>query len=265
MPVSRVFDLLRIKLALLILQLSIFSNRAHDHDTVFRAAWALSKRLGFLFDAFSSSGNPWGYEVRQVVYLRLLRLLHHQKPGYMPKVTVVDEDVFAHMTRSKSPTIIVTVHSPTDAVISRILQDRDIRASLLAANPQTIGEKAAMLGSRGQLDFIAQTENTLLQIRRDLRRNRVVHLCIDFRGDNSAGPTLFMSSAVFRISELMKLNIVFIDTTITADGCINAYMHVHETAEKTGPDDIAGAFLHWLKTTRGHTRDWTIVPGNRLR
>lgn len=265
MPVSRVFDVLRVKLALFILQLSIFSNRAHDHDTVFRAAWALSKRLGFLFNAFSSSGNPWGYEVRHVVYLRLLRLLHRQKPGYIPKVTVVNEDVFAHMARSTSPTIIVTVHSPTDTVISRILEDRGIKSSLLAANPQTVGERAALLGCRGQLDFIAQTENTLLQIRRDLRRNRVVHLCIDFREDNSASPALFMSSAVFRISELMTLNIVFLDTRITADGCISVYTHVHDTAETTGPDGIASAFVHWLKTTHGHTRDWTIVPNNPLR
>ena len=260
MQVFRAFDFLRIKLGMLILQLSILSSRANDHDTVFRVAWALSKRLGVLFDAFSSSGNPWGYEVHEVVYLRLLRLLHRMKPGYIPNVTVVNEDVFSHVSRNGSPTVVVTIHSPADAVLSRVLQERAMQQSVLAANPMTVADKAGILGFKGQQNFIVRSENTLLQIRRDLRRNRTVHLCIDYRAGNATDPALFISSAVFRIREFMTVNIVFSDAQITHDGHIELYMHAHEGAETDNPHAMACAFLHWLKSTRGHTRNWTIVP-----
>lgn len=259
MQVVRSVDFLRIKLALLILQLSILANRVKDHAGVFHAAWALSKRLGFLLDAFSTSGNPWGYEVHHVVYMRLLRLLHRMKPGYVPKVTVVNEDILTNVCRNGSPTVIVALHSPVDAVLSRVLQERDIQQAAVAANPETVGDKAAILGFQGQQHFIASTENTLLQIRRDLRRNRTVHVCIDFRGDDSDSPALFMSSSIFRLAELMALNVVFLDTQVTRDGQIKLYMHVHKATEADTPHDIAGAFLHWLKADRGHTRNWTIV------
>lgn len=259
MQVFRVFDFVRIKLAMFILHLSILSNRTKDHDAVFRAAWALSKRLEFLFDAFSSSGNPWGYDVHQVVYLRLLRMLHRIKPGYVPEVTVVNEDIFTHVARNRSPTIIVTIHSPVDAVLSRIFQERAIQSSVLAANPRTVAEKAVILGFQGRPDFIVNTENTLLQIRGDLRRNKTVHLCVDYLEDNSGDTSFFISSAIFRIAEIMQPNIIFSDTEVTQDGRISLHMHVHNVAETGSPHDIAGAFVRWLKTTRGHTRNWTIV------
>lgn len=259
MRIFRVFDFLRIKLGMLILQLSILSNRTKNHDTVFRAAWSLSKRLGFLFDAFLSTGNPWGYEVHEVVYLRLLRLLHRMKPGYIPNVTVVNEDVFSHVSRNGSPTVIVTIHSPADAVLSRVLHERAMQQSVLAANPGIIAEKASILGFKGQQDFIVNGENTLLQIRRNLRRNKTVHLCVDYRAENAADPKLFISSAVFRITKFMTLNIVFSDARITHDGHINLYMHVHEITQTGSPHAVASGFVHWLKSTRGHTRNWTIV------
>ncbi len=260
MRVLKAVNLARIKLGMFILQLSILSNRAKDHDTVFRTAWALSKRLGFLFDGFTSSGNPWGYEVHEVVYLRLLRLLHRVKPGYIPKVTVVNEYVLSSIPRNQSPTVVVTLHSPADAVLSRVFHERAIQQSVLAANPRTVAEKARILGFQGQQDFIVRSENTLLRIRRELRCNKTVHLCIDYRSGNAARPALFISSAVFRITELMKLNIVFSDPRITRDGHIDLHVHAHDAKETDGPHDIAGAFLHWLKSTRGHTRNWTIMP-----
>lgn len=254
------FNFLRIKLGMFILQLNILSNRAKDHDTVFRTAWALSKRLGVLFDAFSSSGNTRGYEVHEVVYLRLLRLLHRMKPGYIPKVTVVNEDVLSHISPNRSPTVVVTIHSPADAVLSRVFQERAMQQSVLAANPVTVAEKAGILGFRGQQNYIGRSENTLLQIRRDLRRNRTVHLCVDYRAGAAAEPALFISSAVFGIRDFMTLNIVFSDAQITHDGHIDLYMHAYDAMETDGPHAVASAFLHWLKSTRGHTRNWTIVP-----
>ncbi len=259
MWIVRSFNYVRIKLALLILQLNILANRAKDHEAVFHAAWALSKRLGFLFDAFSSSGNPWRYEIHQVVYLRLLRMLHHMKPGYIPEVTVVNEDILTNISGNGSPTIIVALHSPVDVVLSRILLERVVQSSALAANPRIVAEKLRILGFQGQPHFIVHSDNTLLQIRRELRRNTTVHLCIDYREDDSASPALCMSCAIFRIAELMALNIVFSDAQITQDGHINLHMHVHNTTETDSPHDIADAFLHWLKTDRGHTRNWTIV------
>lgn len=260
MQIVRLFDSLRIKLAMFTLQLGILSNQAKDHDTVFQAAWAQSKRLGFLFAAFSSSGNPWHYEIHQVVFLRLLRLLHRIKPGYIPTVTVVNEDIVTHLARSKLPTIIITIHSPVDVVLSRILQERAIQSSALAANRRTAAEKAEILGCNGTPDFIARTKNALLQIRGRLRRNKMVQLCVDFKGHNSTDPQYFISSAIFRITKFMKLNIVFADTLVTRDGDIEVHLHVHDVAETASPHDIASSFLHWLKTARGHTRNWTIAP-----
>ncbi|WP_337660107.1 hypothetical protein [Anderseniella sp. Alg231-50] len=239
--------------------MNILANRTKDHDAVFNAAWTLSKRLGFLFNAFSSNGNPWGYEVHHVVYLRLLRMLHRMKPGYIPVVRVANEDVIANVCRNGSPTVIVALHSPVDAVLSRVLQERGFQQAAVAANPETVGDKAAILGFQGQQHFIASTENTLLQIRRELRRNGTVHLCIDFRGDDADKPGYFMSSSIFKLTKLMALNVVFLDTQVTRGGQIKLYMQVHQATEADTPHDVAGAFLHWLKTDRGHTRNWTIV------
>ncbi|MEP1949963.1 MAG: hypothetical protein ABJL87_12175 [Anderseniella sp.] len=216
--------------------------------------------MGFLFDGFVSSGNPRGYKVHEVVYLRLLRLLHRVKPGFVPQVTVVNEDVLMHITRNGSPTIVVAVHSPVDAVLSRVFQERAIQQSVLAANPRTVAEKAGILGFQGEQNFIVKTENTLLQIRRDLRLDRTVHLCVDYTQESSDGTALFISSAVFRIAELMTLNIVFSDAQVTPDGYINVHMHTHTGTEADSPHVIATAFVHWLKTVRGHTRKWALVP-----
>lgn len=249
----------KIKLALAILQLNMLWNRAKDHEVIFRSAWALSQRLGFLFGAFSSVGNPRGYEVHHVVYLRLLRLLDRIKPGYLPNVTVIDEDTLTDIACSSQPTIIVTIHAPVDAVFSRILQERGIEARALAANHVTVAEKARILGHEGAPQFISSSQNTLLQIRRELRRNRAVHLCIDYKDNASGTEKLFISSAIFRLAGIMPVNIVFSDTDITRDGHINLHLKAHDLSKTPGPDDIARAYLRWLKTVRGHTRHWTIT------
>jgi hypothetical protein len=57
----------------------------------------------------------------------------------------------------------------------------------------------------------------------------------------------------------MPVNIVFSDTDITRDGRINLYLRAYDLSKTPSHDDIAGAFLRWLKTVRGHTRHWTIV------
>lgn len=265
MPLSELIALRKIKLALSILQLNMLYNRSKDHEAVFQSAWALSKRLDFLLSAFSCAGNPRGYQVHQVVYLRLLRLLHRIKPGYVPNVTVINEHVLTDLARSEVPAIIATIHSPVDVILHRILQERGIRSSLLAANHATVAEKARVLGCEQQPDFIANSENTLLQFRRKLRQNKSVHLCVDYSDNSSGINELFISSATFRLAGTMTANVIFSDACVTRAGHIELHLQAYNVARTPDPDDIADAFLRWLKQVRGHDRTWTITSTGRGR
>ncbi len=251
---------IRLAIGCLWLKAYVFLNRGHDG--LAGITWRNTQRLSFFFKGEETYYNQLGRNWRELLLLRLLRELSRHGCLSSPEVVVQGLDVLASNARNAVPTIVVTTHSPVDAVLNRVFQENDIPSSLLAGKPKKVREKARLLGLAGDLDLIGRSSDTLLAMRRKLGERRMVLACIDFplSRPHSYYVDVAVSPALFELARKLKVALLYADTWVSSDGKIQvAYATPRLDLTLSSAETVAADFIAWLQTEQGDNRHLKVM------
>lgn len=253
---------MRLAVGCLWLKAHIFLKAGRTRDGLVDAAWRNAQRLSFFFKGeelyYNQSGRNW----RELLLLRLLQELDRHGCHSSPQLVIHGLDVLVSNARQAIPTIVVTMHSPVDAVLNRIFRENGIPSSLLAGKPKRVREKGRLLGLEGDLDLIDRSSDTLLAMRRKLSEGRMVLACIDFPRPrpNSYYVDVAISPALFELARKLKVAVLYADTWVASDGRIQAaYAIPRVDLAASSAEAIAQDFIAWLQTEQGDNRHLSVL------
>jgi len=258
---------LRAAPGLALLRANIRRQRGGDPMDAARSAWTLGLRLRPVLTGLQCYENRFGHGWKDLLLLLLTEELAKCGLGRPPDMTVKGLELLRARAAARRPTVVVTMHAPTDAVLNRLFEENGCPSTLLAARGAKIRRKARLLGLRGELDVIERSSDSFLSLRARMAEGRVVCCCVDFTEPrkDSLLHDVRVSPAMFQMAKLLRSSILYAETRATADGAI--LVSLAEPSVDTAAVD-AGAccadFVSWLTEQQGDGRDIGIAdwPGD---
>jgi hypothetical protein len=245
---------LRVRAGARRLQDFIDRNRGLAPDALRDATWAEVKALGEYFAGAERHRNKRAYGWREIMFERMLILLDRAGLGSPPDVITHGREILRQAAED-GPTVVLTLHSPVDAVLNRLFDEAGIPWVLLATRAEKIIPRARLLGLRGPLEVVGRDDDSLLTLRRHLREGRAVCACVDFVWPKHlARRRVFVGPALFEFGIRTGCAIVYADTRVTDDGRIDVAYTLPRVAANASADAHAEDFIAWLKLERGETR-----------
>jgi hypothetical protein len=257
---------IRLAIGALWLELHVRLSAGKSADAAFRSAWRNASRLQFLFAGAELYRNRFGRNWREMLLLRLLRQLDRAGLGYKPAVRITGLDLLLANATNKNRIIVVTMHSPVDAVLNRVFREHDIDSSLLVDRSASIQKKAQLLGLKGELDTIGRTSDALLIMRRKLGEGRLICACVDFTwpSDGSFYVDLLVSPAMFELARSLKASLIYAEAWVAHDGHIEVALGRPGIDVAASTADTLGAdFIAWLQRSLGDRRAMRVMKWQR--
>lgn len=251
----------RLALGCLWLKTYVLMKSGRDREGRRGAAWQNARRLSFFFKGQESCYNEMGWNWREMLLLRMLRELSRSGCDDPPEVVIHGLDALVSNAKQAIPTIVVTMHSPVDAVLNRIFRENGIPSSLLAAKPKRPKEKARLLGLAGDLDVVSRGSDSFLEIRRKLGEGRMVLACVDFPQPRPSSyyVDVAVSPALFELARKLKVAVLYADTWVSDDGKVQvAYATPRLDVASSAADVVAQDFIAWLQTEQGDRRHISV-------
>lgn len=268
--VLALFAYVRFQVGILWLRRFIRKKRGNDPEAIFREAWLKLTRLDLLFRGVAMFRNRFSYDWKDIVFLRLLEEMKRQDITYHPKLQLANAECLQSLP--SQPKIVVTVHSPVDAILNRVFEEYGISWTLLAAG-EGAACKAKLLGLGSSLDLVTRSNDTLLLLRRKLREGRLVCANIDDaqRRPKSLFCDIFVSPAMFQLAISAKANVLYAYAKVNVDGVIEVkFGNPSIDVENCTAHGYASDFVAWLGMSQNdlrarHIRDWTPTKKDKLR
>lgn len=250
---------IRFEIGVLLLRNLIGRHRNDSPDALFDRAWRWALRFGFLFRGAALFRNGFGYPWKDILFLRLLEEMQGFGVAYMPRLRLLKRELLLQAADSP-PLILVTVHSPVDAILNRVFEECGIRWTLLAARERA-AQRARLLGLRTEVDIVERSSNTLLVLRQKLREGKLVAADVDYarRRRNSLYCDVFMSPAMFRLAAAVNAKVLYAKTRVNGDGLVEVeFGSPAVAANECTARDHAVDFMDWLRENQGDRRPWRI-------
>jgi len=237
-----------------------------DPDARMKSIWAAARRLRILFAGAEVYHNRFGRDWRDWLLLWILREMHRVRLQVTPRVRIRGIELLLSNADRRIRTIVVTTHSPVDAVLNRVFQENGFASTLLAKKNDRIVRKARLLGLQGELDTIARTSDALLIMRRKLNEGRLIVACVDFTlpRTGSFRVDLLVSPAMFELAKSVRASLLYADTWVSADGAIDvAFGQPGIDMAASSADMLAGDFISWLHGELGDRRKLRVMKWQR--
>lgn len=245
------------------LEIYVRLNAGQPTDALFAATWKAAARLRFLFAGGETYRNRFGRNWREMLLLRLLRAMERCGKPRPPQIKIVGANIL-DACRGR-PTIVITMHSPIDAVLNRVFQEAGLPSTLLVDKTARINRKANLLGLRGSLDTIGRTSDALLMMRRKLHEGRLICACVDFTWptDGSFEVGLRISPAMFELARSLRTTLIYAESWVTDDGVVKIAIATPRTDISAAMAAATSAdFIAWMRDDLGDcrpmaTQKWT--------
>jgi hypothetical protein len=224
-------------------------------DQRLRTAWRNAQRLSFLFKGAELYRNEFGRGWREFLLARLLWELERHGCAIVPEFVTHGLELL--VSNASNATIVVTTHSPVDAILNRVCRENGISSSLLAGNSMRVRGRARRLGLEGELDTIARTSDALLVMRRKLGEGRMILSCIDFTRSrpDSYHVDLLVSPVLFELARKLAAAVLYADAWVSPDGKIQVtYALPRVDLATASADAMAHDFIAWLQNAQGDKR-----------
>ena len=256
----------RVAIGALWLKAYVRMNSGAESAAAMSRIWKSAQRLRIFFRGEEFYRNRFGRNWREKLLLRILQEMRRAGLSHEPRVRVSGLEFLLTNADEKIPTIVVTTHSPVDAVLNRIFRENGIPSSLLVDKAVRISKKAQLLGLQGELDTIARTNDALLIMRRKLNEGRLICACVDFTWPRARSfyVDVRISPAMFELAKSMKASILYAENWVSADGHIEVAFGTPTIDTKANTAQaLSQDFIAWLQKSLGDQRDLRVLKWQR--